>query len=153
MIMQVNITLVIITILGLIAKNNSLVISGAVLLSARLFNLEGMLSLIDSYSVKIGIVLIMIGVLTPVATGELKLDTMLDNLLDPLAILAIVMGIAVTQFTREGLLLLEQTPTITVNLVLGVIIGVSFLGGVPSGPLIASGITAVLYQFFSFLLG
>lgn len=149
--MQVNLVLIIIAILGVIANNNSLLISGIVLLAVKNLRLEGMLDLIDNYSVKIGIILIMLGVLAPLATGELKLDKLFDNLLDPLSLLAVGMGIAVTQFTREGLSLLESSPSITINLVLGVIVGVAFFQGVPSGPLIASGITAVIYQALSFL--
>ncbi|AGB42368.1 putative membrane protein [Halobacteroides halobius DSM 5150] len=148
--MQVNLILIVITILGLIVKNDSLIISGIVLLTVRNLKLEGIMDLIDNYSVKVGIILIMLGVLAPLATGEMKLDRLTQGLLDPLSILAIVMGIAVTQFTREGISLLESDPAITVNLVLGVIFGVTFFNGLPSGPLIASGITAVLYKLFSF---
>ncbi|WP_018248228.1 DUF441 domain-containing protein [Orenia marismortui] len=147
--MQINIVLIIITILGLIVRNNSLIISGAVLLLVRLLKAEGFLNIIDNYSVKIGIILIMLGVLTPLATGDLKLEGMTENLMNPIAILGLIMGIAVTQFTREGLMLMENTPTVTINLVIGVIIGVAFFKGVPSGPLIASGITAVIYKLIS----
>ncbi len=149
--MQINIILIIITILGIIAKNDSLIFSGSILLLLRVIKAEGALSLVDNYSVKIGIFLIMLGVLTPLATGELKLVGIKESLLNPLAIIGLVMGIAVTQFTREGLLLMENTPTVTINLVMGIIIGVAFLQGVPSGPLIASGITAVIYKVLSLL--
>ncbi|GAB6099520.1 DUF441 domain-containing protein [Halanaerocella petrolearia] len=147
--MKVNVALLIIAILGLIVKNDSLIISGVVLLVVRNLKLDGVMDLIDSYSVKIGIILIMLGVLTPLATGELKIEKLTEGLLDPLSLLGITMGIAVTQFTREGISLLETEPTITVNLVLGVIVGVAFFNGLPSGPLIASGITAVIYKLFS----
>lgn len=150
--MQINLVLIIITILGLIAKNNSLIISGVVLLSVRLFKADQLLNIIDNYSVKIGIILIMLGVLTPLATGDLKLEGITENLFNPIAILALIMGIAVTQFTREGLWLMENKPTVTVNLVSGVILGVAFFKGVPSGPLIASGITAVIYKLISLFL-
>ncbi len=149
--MQINLVLIIIAVLGIIASNNSLIISGVVLLVVRNLQWDRALNLIDDYSVKIGIILIMLGVLAPLATGELKLDKLMDNLFDPLSLLAVGMGIAVTQFTREGLSLLETNPSITINLVLGVIAGVAFFRGVPSGPLIASGITAVVYQALSFI--
>jgi uncharacterized membrane protein (DUF441 family) len=150
--MQINLVLIVITVLGLIAKNNSLIISGIVLLAVRLLKAEQFLSIIDNYSVKIGIILIMLGVLTPLATGDLKLEGITENLLNPLAILALVMGVLVTQFTREGLWLMENQPTVTVSLVSGVILGVAFFKGVPSGPLIASGITAVVYKLISLFL-
>ncbi|OCL25679.1 hypothetical protein U472_15220 [Orenia metallireducens] len=150
--MQVNLILGLILFLGLIAKNNSLIISGIVLLAVRLLKADQVLNIIDNYSVKIGIILIMLGVLTPLATGDLKLEGITENILNPVAILALVMGIAVTQFTREGLWLMENKPTVTINLVSGVILGVAFFKGVPSGPLIASGITAVIYKLISLFL-
>ncbi|MCK8828446.1 DUF441 domain-containing protein [Natroniella acetigena] len=147
--MDTNLVLVIILILGIIVKNDSLIFSAAVLLGTRIFKLDGLLDLIDNYSVKLGIVLIMLGVLSPLATEELKIEGGLTSLLEPLAIVGIIMGIAVTQFTREGIWLMETDPTVTVNLVLGIIFGVAFFNGLPSGPLIASGITAVLYRLFA----
>ncbi len=146
--MQVNLVLIVVLILGIMVNNTSLILSGAVLLGARVFKLDNLLVLIDDYSIKIGIILIMLGVLTPLARGQLQLKGLTKTLLNPLPILGLIMGVAVTQFTREGLGLMESSPTVTINLVIGVILGVAFFNGVPSGPLIASGITAVIYQLF-----
>ncbi|WP_027339889.1 DUF441 domain-containing protein [Halonatronum saccharophilum] len=147
--MEINLTLLIIGILGLIVKNDSLIIAGFFLLILRLFRLDGVLNIVDNYTVRAGIILIMVGVLAPLATGKLELTGLRTALVNPLAIVALVMGIAVTQFTREGLNLMEVNPQVTINLVLGVVLGVAFFKGVPSGPLIASGITAVIYKLLS----
>ncbi|WP_408955429.1 DUF441 domain-containing protein [Natroniella sp. ANB-PHB2] len=147
--MDANLVLVIILVLGLIVKNDSLIVSAILLLGTRIFKLDALLNLIDNYSVRLGIILIMLGVLAPLATEELKVEGGLASLLEPLAIVGIVMGVAVTQFTREGIWLMETDPTVTVNLILGIIFGVAFFNGLPSGPLIASGITAVLYKLFT----
>ena len=146
--MQINLVLFIILILGLIVGNNSLIISGGILLALKIFDLDFVLKLVDENSINLGIILIMLGVLAPLATGEVKFEGFLSNLANPLSLLAIGMGIAVTQFTREGLWLMGDNPLVTINLIVGVIVGVGFFNGVPSGPLIAGGITAVIYQFF-----
>ncbi len=149
--MEINLTLLVIGVLGVIVKNDSLIIAGFLLLLLRLFRLDSLLYTVDNYAVRVGIILIMVGVLSPLATGKLQLAGLKEALVNPLAIVALVMGVAVTQFTREGLNLMEINPQITINLVLGVVLGVAFFKGVPSGPLIASGITAVIYKLLSFL--
>ncbi|MBM7557047.1 DUF441 family protein [Halanaerobacter jeridensis] len=149
--MQANILLIIVGVLGVIVDNQSLIISGFVLLLLRVLELDDVLKTIDNYSVKIGIILIMLGVLASLAIGKQDFSILLERLREPLTLLALVMGILVTQFTREGIDLFAADPTITIVLVIGIIIGVAFFNGMPSGPLIAGGITAVIYQLMSFI--
>jgi uncharacterized membrane protein (DUF441 family) len=148
---QINLVLFVLLILGLLSKNNSLIISSIILFALRIFKLEDYLSLLDQYSIKLGIILIMLGVLTPVATGDVDLLQIIDSIKKPIGIIAIVMGVLVTQFTKEGLDLMNVAPEIIPNLVAGIIIGIAFFQGVPSGPLIASGITAFLVKIFQAL--
>ena len=147
--MQANILLMIVGILGIIVNNQSLMISGFLLLLLRVLELDSVLKSIDNYSVKVGIVLIMLGVLASLAIGEQDFSILLERLKEPLTLLALVMGVLVTQFTREGIDLFASDPSITIVLVIGIIIGVAFFNGTPSGPLIAGGITAVIYQVMS----
>jgi uncharacterized membrane protein (DUF441 family) len=144
--MQANILLIIVGILGIIVNNQSLLISGFLLLFLRVLGLDSFLKVIDNYSVKLGIILIMLGVLASLAIGEQDFSLLIERLNEPLTYLALIMGVLVTQFTREGINLFEADPSITVILVIGIIVGVAFFNGKPSGPLIASGITAVVYQ-------
>lgn len=147
--MQANILLIIVGVLGVIVDNQSLIISGFILLLLRVLELDSVLKSIDNYSVKVGIVLIMLGVLASLAIGEQDFSILLERLKEPLTILALIMGVLVTQFTREGIELFARDPSITIILVIGIIIGVAFFNGTPSGPLIAGGITAVIYQVMS----
>jgi|AntRauTorckE6833_2_1112554.scaffolds.fasta_scaffold100871_1 uncharacterized membrane protein (DUF441 family) len=149
--MQANILLIIVGILGIIVNNQSLLISGFLLLFLRVLGLDSFLKVIDNYSVKLGIILIMLGVLASLAIGEQDFSLLIERLNEPLTYLALIMGVLVTQFTREGINLFEADPSITVILVIGIIVGVAFFNGKPSGPLIASGITAVVYQLMSFI--
>lgn len=148
---EINLVLIILFVLGLISKNNSLIISSLILFSLRIFKLDNFLPVIDRYSVKLGIILIMLGVLTPVATGDVDLLEITKTIRSPIGLISVVMGILVTQFTREGLSLMDTAPEVIPNLVAGIIVGIAFFGGVPSGPLIASGITAVLVKVLRIL--
>ncbi|MGM0369246.1 MAG: DUF441 domain-containing protein [Bacillota bacterium] len=149
--MQANILLIIVGVLGIVVNNQSLLISGFLLLFLRILGLDSFLKIIDNYSVKLGIILIMLGVLASLAIGEQDFSLLIERLNEPLTYLALTMGVLVTQFTREGINLFETDPSITVILVIGIIVGVAFFNGKPSGPLIASGITAVVYQLMSFI--
>ncbi|SJZ48692.1 DUF441 domain-containing protein [Selenihalanaerobacter shriftii] len=145
---QINLVLFILLILGIISKNNSLIISSLLLLSLRILKLDNIFPIIDRYSIKLGIILIMLGVLNPVATGEVDLLEIVETIKSPIGIISVIMGVLVTQFTKEGLSLMSTSPEVIPNLVAGIIIGIAFFKGMPSGPLIASGITAVLIKLF-----
>ncbi|SDC11219.1 MULTISPECIES: DUF441 domain-containing protein [unclassified Candidatus Frackibacter] len=146
--MQINLVFFVLLILGLLSKNNSLIISSLLLFGIRIFKLDDLLPVIDQYSVKVGIILIMLGVLTPVATGDVDLLQIVDTIKSPIGLISVIMGVLVTQFTREGLSLMDTAPEVIPNLVAGIIVGIAFFRGVPSGPLIASGITAFLIKIF-----
>jgi len=146
--LQINLVFFVLLILGLLSKNNSLIISSLLLFGIRIFKLDDLLPVIDQYSVKVGIILIMLGVLTPVATGDVDLLQIVDTIKSPIGLISVIMGVLVTQFTREGLSLMDTAPEVIPNLVAGIIVGIAFFRGVPSGPLIASGITAFLIKIF-----
>jgi len=48
----------------------------------------------------------------------------------------------------KGVPLMGEQPVLVTGLVIGTIIGVSFMGGIPVGPLIAAGILALLIGKF-----
>ncbi|MCK8824612.1 DUF441 domain-containing protein [Fuchsiella alkaliacetigena] len=146
--LRTKLVLFILLLLGVLSQNSSLLFSALILLVLRIFNLENSLTVIEEYSIQLGIILIMLGVLVPVATGQIDLLEIFATVKSPLGLIGLVMGVLVTQFTKEGIALLESTPEVIPNLVTGIIIGIAFFGGVPSGPLIAGGITGVLLKIF-----
>ncbi len=66
-------------------------------------------------------------------------------------ILALLGGAVATYMNSKGLELLKIDPQMIVGLVIGSIIGIVFLKGIPVGPLMAAGITAFLLKAFTFL--
>jgi uncharacterized membrane protein (DUF441 family) len=63
-------------------------------------------------------------------------------------ILALAGGIAATYMNGKGLDLLKMDPQLIVGMVIGSIFGILFLKGIPVGPLMAAGITALLLKMF-----
>ena len=57
---------------------------------------------------------------------------------------AIVVGIFVAWIAGRGVPFMSMQPTLVTGLLIGTIIGVSFFGGIPVGPLIAAGILSFL---------
>ena len=59
-------------------------------------------------------------------------------------IIAIVAGIIVAWLGGRGVNLMGNQPVLVTGLLIGTIIGVAFLKGVPVGPLIAAGILSLI---------
>ena len=58
--------------------------------------------------------------------------------------LSIAVGILVAWLGGRGVSLMSGSPTLVTGLLIGTILGVAFLGGVPVGPLIAAGILSLI---------
>ena len=91
----------------------------------------------------IGIIILTIGVLSPLVSGKIQLPDLSDFLRWKMA-LSISVGVLVAWLAGKGVPLIGEQPILVTGLLIGTIIGVAFLGGIPVGPLIAAGILALL---------
>ena len=135
--------LVILIILGLLSHNSAITISAAVLLIMQQTFLSSYIPLLEKYGVKIGIIILTIGVLSPLVSGKIQLPDLSDFLRWKMA-LSIFVGVLVAWLAGKGVPLMGEQPILVTGLLIGTIIGVAFLGGIPVGPLIAAGILALL---------
>ena len=135
--------LVILIILGLLSHNSAITISAAVLLIMQQTFLSSHISLLEKYGVKIGIIILTIGVLSPLVSGKIQLPD-LSGFLSWKMALSIFVGVLVAWLAGKGVPLMGEQPILVTGLLIGTIIGVAFLGGIPVGPLIAAGILALL---------
>ncbi|OEG00101.1 hypothetical protein BHF71_06440 [Vulcanibacillus modesticaldus] len=128
-------------LLGVFGKNDSIVISVIILLVIRFSGLgNNIFPVLDKQGIKVGIIIITVAVLTPIATGQISLLDMYHSLMSSYGLIALFAGILVAIFGAYGVQLLDQSPQVTISLVVGTILGVVFLKGVPVGPLIGAGI-------------
>lgn len=134
--------LAVLIVLGVLSHNNSVTISAAVLLVIQQTLLSQYLPWVEKYGLTVGIIILTIGVLAPIVSGKIQLPAF-SELLNWKVILAIVTGILVAWFGGRGVGLLASQPMLITGLIIGTIIGVAFLGGVPVGPLIAAGILSL----------
>ncbi|MGX4644985.1 MULTISPECIES: DUF441 domain-containing protein [Holzapfeliella] len=137
--------LALILAVSIFGKNTSLIVAT---LAVMLFKLvpysTKVLSYVEAKGMNVGITIISMAILVPIATGRITFKDLLEAFKTPSGYIAVACGILVAILSAKGVGLLAQSPEITVALVFGTIFGVVFLKGIAAGPVIASGMTYVI---------
>ncbi|HHY04251.1 MAG TPA: DUF441 domain-containing protein [Thermoanaerobacterales bacterium] len=134
-------------ILGVLSKNRMISISSGVLL---VFSYLGFLPKSVSTQnmlIEVGIVLLVMGVLIPLSTGELSFCDLYKSIISFEGLVSFFVGIFAAVMARNGVVLMKDTPGIMTSLLLGSIIGTAFFDGIPTGPLVAAGLAAFFIKF------
>ncbi|EPL6453087.1 MULTISPECIES: DUF441 domain-containing protein [Providencia] len=130
--------------LGIISHNMTVTLAMLFLLVVRITPLNNYFPWIEKYGLTIGILILTIGVMAPIASGKISAGEVLGSFLNWKSILAIVIGIAVSWLGSRGVALMSNQPSTVAGLLVGTVIGVALFRGVPVGPLIAAGILSLL---------
>lgn len=130
--------------LGIFSSNSTITIAMIVLLLLRVLNMHTVFPWIEKYGLTIGIVILTIGVMSPIASGKLSVEQLTSSFLNWQSLLAIAVGMLVAYLGGRGAALMTQSPTVVAGLLIGTVLGVALFRGVPVGPLIAAGILSVL---------
>ncbi len=138
------IVLLILLACGIFSHNTAVTIAAAVLIVFRITPLEVYFPLLQQHGLNIGIIILTIGVLTPIASGKIPGDEILKSFMHWKSILAIGIGLFVAWLGARGVQLMSHQPNIVAGLLIGTVAGVALLRGVPVGPLIAAGILSLL---------
>lgn len=136
--------ILLIIVLGLIAKSTVISTAGAVLIILKAFNMPRVISFIERYSLFIGLVFLMISILLPFTKSVDLKNILVNTFITPLGILAIAAGLIATNLNGEGLSLLNQKPELIFGILIGSIVGIIFFKGIPVGPLMAGGIMVLV---------
>ncbi|NHM30572.1 DUF441 domain-containing protein [Bacillus sp. C11] len=144
--------LIMLLVIGLIAKNQSLMIAVGVLILLKIIGLEGKsFSFLQSKGINWGVTIITIAVLAPIASGEIGFRDLSSSFRSPFAWIALISGIVVAMLAKGGVSLLSEDPQITTALVMGTILAVSVFKGVAVGPLIGAGIAYTAMRIIDFI--
>ncbi len=133
--------------LGVLSHNNTITVAATVLLLMQQTVLVKLLPLVDKHALHWGITLLTIGVLSPLVSGKIPLPHY-SAFVSIKMLLAIAVGILVAYLAGHGVPLMSLQPVLVTGLMVGTIIGVAFLGGIPVGPLIAAGILSFFVDKF-----
>jgi uncharacterized membrane protein (DUF441 family) len=134
-------TILVFSVLG---NNQSVSIAAAFLLIVKLLGFNGWFPTLEANGMNIGITILTIAILTPLATGRITGTGMLSAFKTPAGILALISGIFVAWAAGRGLIFIQLSPEMVSSLVLGTVLGVCFFHGVAVGPLIAGGLVSLV---------
>nr|WP_026213035.1 DUF441 domain-containing protein [Moraxella boevrei] len=147
---NINSSLIMLLILlscGVISQNNTIIIATAVLIILSVLPMsQPLLVNLEKYGLNFGILMLTIGVLAPIASGKIGSDNLLKSFANWQSLLAVLVGVFVAWLGGRGVKLMSVEPNVVAGLLIGTVLGVTFLRGVPVGPLIAAGILSLLYN-------
>ncbi|HEY8495897.1 MAG TPA: DUF441 domain-containing protein [Limnochordales bacterium] len=131
---------------GLLGGNELVSVSAAVLLFLRASGLGHAFQFLEEHGLDLGIVFLLLGLLLPFATDRLGVAATASSLTKPAGLIAVGVGTLAAYLAAQGVAMLRLHPEVLVGLIVGSVIGVYFLKGIPAGPLVAAGIASVLYR-------
>lgn len=149
--MEANIVLVIILAISIIGKADSVAVAVSALLILRLLKLDKyVFPVLNDKGVFWGLVLLIAAILIPIANGKITPINIKNNLTSIVGIVALVLSFITTYLSGLGLdyLTNKGNAGIMPALIIGSVAAAAFLGGVPVGPLITSGMLAFILKFF-----
>ncbi|MDP2856578.1 MAG: DUF441 domain-containing protein [Bacillota bacterium] len=141
--------LLVVMFVGAASRNGLLVRAAAILLAVVMLDIAPVLSLLEERGLELGILMLTVAVLTPLASGHTSIADLTHTFVSKEGACALIAGVAAAVLTAQGVNLLRSSPQVVVGLALGSIIGAAFLGGIPAGPLVAAGVAAVLIKMVS----
>ncbi|WP_040741177.1 DUF441 domain-containing protein [Paenibacillus ginsengihumi] len=140
-----SLVLLLIAALGVLSNNSTITIAMIALLLLRTMNLHQVFPWLEKYGLTWGIILLTIGIMTPLASGKLTMPSLLESFMSWKSLLAVATGVLVAYLGGRGVTLMSNQPIIVTGLLVGTVLGVAFFKGVPVGPLIAAGILSLLF--------
>lgn len=145
--------LLLLIVIGMIGRSPIITTAACMLLIVKLIHLERYLPAIERRGLELGLLFLTMGVLVPFASERISLKDIVAVFTSWPGIIALVGGAIATYMNGKGLALLKVDPQLIVGLVIGSIFGIVFMRGIPVGPLMAAGITALLLKIATFLFG
>ena len=130
--------------LGFISHNTTVAVSVLVLIIIRVTPLNQFFPWVEKQGLTIGIIILTIGVLAPIASGTLPASTLIHSFTNWKSLVAIAVGIFVSWLGGRGVTLMTAQPSLVAGLLVGTVLGVALFRGVPVGPLIAAGILSLM---------
>jgi uncharacterized membrane protein (DUF441 family) len=149
--MKGDLILLALIVIGLIGRSPIITTAACILLAVKLIHLDRFLPTIERRGLEIGLLFLTMGVLVPFANGRITYKDIMNVFTSWPGIIALTGGAIATYMNGKGLDLLKVDPQLIVGLVIGSIFGIIFLRGIPVGPLMAAGITALLLKIVSFV--
>jgi len=147
MMSQLDVNLMVLLVLlacGIFSHNTAVTIAAGILIVFKMTPLEQFFPYLQQHGLNIGIIILTIGVLTPIASGKIPGEIILKSFLSLKSLLAIGIGLLVAWLGGRGVKLMSNQPDVVAGLLIGTVARVAGLRGVPVGPLIAAGLLSII---------
>lgn len=147
--MDSNIILTFILAIAVFGKANSVAIAVCILLIVKLLNLDQFIyPVIEKNGVNWGLIVLTAAILIPIASGRITITNIKDVFISWLGITALVLSFFTTYLSGLGLnyLTVQGNNDVIPAMIFGSVLAAVFLGGVPVGPLITSGMLALFVK-------
>lgn len=149
--MESNIILIVLLLAAVIGRANSVALAICALLFLKLLNVDKYIfPALQKDGVSWGVVILVASILIPIASGSVKYSNIKGVFTSFLGIFALLVSLFTTYLSGLGMqyLTVQGHSEIMPALIIGAVIAAAFLGGVPVGPMITSGIIALGLKAF-----
>ncbi|MGQ9557845.1 MAG: DUF441 family protein [Desulfurispora sp.] len=140
--------LALLIVVGLLTNTSILAVSAGFLFVLQLAGWNSLLDLLEKKALPAGLLFLLLAILAPLAAGGAQLADLMSCISSGTGLLALAGGILATHINAAGLDLLHRHPRLGLGMILGSLLGIILWHGVPVGPLMAAGITALFLELF-----
>ena len=144
--MSSTIILLLILAAAIFGKANSVAIATCILLMLKLLGLDKYVyPSIEKSGMTCGLILLIAAIMIPIANGRITAENIKSVFASWIGITALILSFLTTYLSGQGLnyLTVQGHSDIMPAMIIGAVAAAAFLGGVPVGPLITSGMLAV----------
>jgi len=145
--LSTNIILLIIFTISLLGKANTVAIATGILLVLKVIGLDRFIyPFIEKNGITYGIIILISGILLPIANGKITVDSIKDIFTSWIGIAALSLSFFTTYLSGQGLDFLTTYghSEVMPSLIIGAVVATAFLSGVPVGPFITCGMLVLL---------
>lgn len=140
-------------ILSFITKNKNLGIAALIVFVISISGSQKLMNTVEKYCMDIGMIFLMMWMLIPLIKMEASNGAGFKSLLTLNGAVSFLAGVIVVLLAAKGVDFTKGSADVLSGVVIGSIVGVSLLGGVPVGPLIASGIAYEIVKLINAIFG
>lgn len=140
------IILLLILAAAIFGKANSVAIATCMLLMLKLLRLDKYIyPTIEKSGMTFGLILLIAAIMIPIANGQITFINIKSVFASWIGITALILSFLTTYLSGQGLnyLTVQGHSDIMPAMIVGAVAAAAFLGGVPVGPLITSGMLAI----------
>ena len=150
--MKSTLMLVSILVLGFCARSRIIIVASLLLLLLKEIKIEGIFEFLSNWGIEIGLIFLLLAILSSIVLEPVSVKDLKNIIFSYKGIIAVLAGLMATRFNEMGLGLLNTSPQLIIGIIVGSILGVIILDGIPVGPLMAAGLAALLVRLFEFIL-